>query len=107
MTFAPCSDAAPLCAGRFGIPEPAPGAPQGDCPAPDLIILPGLAFDRTGTRLGAGGGYYDRLLARPSYADIPRLGLAYAFQLVETLPREAWDLPVHAVCSEQGILWIP
>lgn len=76
-------------------------------PAPDLIIAPGLAFDRNGIRLGMGGGYYDRLLALPRHAASRRVGLAYSFQLVDSLPREAWDMPVHAVCTEKGLVWIP
>ena len=75
-------------------------------PAPDLIVAPGLAFDRNGVRLGMGGGYYDRLLALPRHRDSLRIGLAYAFQIVDSLPREAWDVPVHAVCTEKGIVWI-
>ena len=75
--------------------------------APDLIIAPGLAFDRNGIRLGMGGGYYDRLLALPRHAASRRVGLAFAFQFVDSLPREAWDMPVHAVCTEKGLVWIP
>ena len=54
-----------------------------------------------------GGGYYDRLLALPRHAASRRVGLAYSFQLVDSLPREAWDMPVHAVCTEKGLVWIP
>lgn len=129
MRFASCSGMEALAPGPFGIPEPlvpsAAGAPSRDTDAcakgfpsadagavhnglsivPDIIIVPGLAFDANGTRLGMGGGYYDRLLALPRYADSLRLGLAYSFQLVNALPREEWDIPVHAVCTELGILW--
>ncbi len=86
-----------------GPDSPDPAGP----PAPDLIIAPGLAFDRNGIRLGMGGGYYDRLLALPRHAASRRIGLAFAFQFVDSLPREAWDMPVHAVCTEKGLVWIP
>ena len=87
--------------GQDAAPDDSPPA------APDIIIVPGVAFDANGTRLGMGGGYYDRLLALPRYADSLRLGLAYSFQLVDSLPRQTWDVPVHAVCTELGILWTP
>ena len=130
MCFVACSDPDALCPGLFNIPEPAASDEElefllttDECghngesaardahnsrtpPTPDLVIVPGLAFDRTGTRLGMGGGYYDRLLALPRYRNSVRLGLAYSFQIVDNLPREDWDVPVHAVCTEQGILWI-
>lgn len=85
-----------------GQDAPDPAGP----PAPDLIIAPGLAFDRDGIRLGMGGGYYDRLLALPRHNNSLRIGLAYAFQLADSLPRQPWDVPVHAVCTEKGLVWI-
>jgi 5-formyltetrahydrofolate cyclo-ligase len=89
--------------GHFGILEPpaaqchAPGAF-----APDLILVPGVAFDLSGRRLGFGGGYYDRLLALPMAAGAHVVGLGYAFQVVERLPAEAWDRPVDTVITEQA-----
>ena len=126
MCFALCSGPRSLRPGPYSIPGPALSDEEIDFhlaadsggniggepgngrvpPSPDLIIVPGLAFDRNGIRLGTGGGYYDRLLALPRYRDSLRLGLAYSFQIVDRLPREDWDQPVHAVCTEQGILWI-
>ena len=128
MCLVACSGADGLCTGSFGIPEPPlseeetefhelytddcgnsdtpDAADKGIRPVPDIIVVPGLAFDRKGARLGMGGGYYDRLLALPRYRNSLRLGLAYSFQLVDSLPREDWDVPVHAVCTEQGMLWI-
>ena len=64
-----------------------------------LLILPLLGFDGTGTRLGMGGGYYDRTLAQAS-AQCParpfRVGLAYDFQQIERLQRQVWDQPLDA-----------
>ena len=105
MRFAPCSCPEELHPGKFGIPEPvAPHAKEEA--TPDLFIVPGVAFDVTGLRLGMGGGYYDRLLALPCHADAVRVGFAYSFQIVNSLPKDAWDVPVHAVCTDQGIVWI-
>jgi 5-formyltetrahydrofolate cyclo-ligase len=66
-----------------------------------LIVVPALAFDRHGFRLGYGGGYYDRLLAKARCASV---GLAFHETLLRTLPREAWDRPVTAVCTEEEML---
>lgn len=93
--------------GHYGIPEP----PAGVCRtpeafAPDLILVPGLAFDRQGGRLGFGGGYYDRLLALPMAADAHVVGLGYAFQLLDRLPVQAWDRPVDTVITELTTLRI-
>ena len=87
--------------GHYGIPEP----PAGQCRAPetfapDLILVPGLAFDLHGGRLGFGGGYYDRLLALPLAADALVVGLGYDFQLVDCLPIQTWDRPMDTVVTE-------
>ena len=65
----------------------------------DLFIIPGLAFDVKGNRLGRGQGYYDRFLARiPRY--IPRIGVAFRFQMVDDLPCDEYDQPVSRLVSE-------
>ena len=89
-----------LSPGRYGVPTPpasSPGQPLGDGV---LWLIPGLAFDRRGARLGRGGGSYDRALAVASGA-YP-VGLAYAFQVVSRVPVEPHDLPVRALLSEAG-----
>jgi 5-formyltetrahydrofolate cyclo-ligase len=66
------------------------------------ILVPGLAFDRAGYRLGRGAGVYDRLLASlPEH--VLRIGLIPSARLVETLPREAHDVPMHAVVTPEGV----
>jgi len=65
----------------------------------DLIILPGVAFDRQGNRLGRGGGYFDRFLAGVP-ARVPRIGLAFKFQVVKQLPSESHDQPIWRVITE-------
>ncbi len=104
MDMVPCSGPEDLRPGYCGIPEPVCPEPS-RAVRPDLVVVPGLAFDSLGFRLGMGGGFYDRLLAGPEYAGAIRLGLAYSFQVVDFLPHEAWDVPVHAVCTEKGVVW--
>lgn len=65
--------------------------------APDLILVPGAAFDKKGFRIGYGGGYYDRLLPKTRGFS---LGLCYDFQLFPGLPHEAHDVPLRGVLSE-------
>ncbi len=92
--------------GRFGILEPDPGVclPAGDL-SPDVVVTPGVAFDRRGYRLGFGGGYYDRLFSRPRMQRTIRVGLAYDFQILEKLPMEPWDRPMHALCTPKELIW--
>ncbi|MDR0937736.1 MAG: 5-formyltetrahydrofolate cyclo-ligase [Mediterranea sp.] len=83
-----------LATGRFGIEEPT-GEAFTDYPAIDLAVVPGVAFDRQGHRLGRGKGYYDRLLPRLTQAY--KLGLCFPFQLVERVPAEPSDVPMDEV----------
>ena len=83
-----------LVPGRFGIPEP-PRSARTLLPQPgDLMLVPALAYDRAGRRLGRGGGYYDRFLAR---VDCCTVGLIRAAFLLDALPAEWNDVPVSAV----------
>ncbi len=73
----------------------------------DVIFLPLLGFDARGTRLGQGGGHYDRALSFTRAFRRPLLiGFAYAAQQVETLPREKHDVPLDAVITEKGLQWL-
>lgn len=109
MYFLPCLKGQPLMVNRYGIPEPAPEtrpAPSDSNWIPEVIIVPGVAFDRKGRRIGSGGGYYDRLFAKPSFKDAVRIGIGYSFQVVSRdLPMDKWDAPLHALATEDGILW--
>jgi 5-formyltetrahydrofolate cyclo-ligase len=77
-----------LAPGRFGIPEPAAALPAVEPADVDLAIVPGVAWDADGHRLGRGGGYYDRLVPRLGG---PAWGVGFACQRVGRLPREEWD----------------
>jgi 5-formyltetrahydrofolate cyclo-ligase len=82
----------------FGVPEPAADWPLAQ---PTVFLVPLLAFDARGTRLGYGGGFYDRTLAaRPGARAI---GVAYAGQEVASLPRHDHDHPLEAVLTENGL----
>ena len=90
---------APLYPSGFGTLAPSELAPHAE---PDVVLMPLLGFDQTGTRLGYGGGYYDRTLAR--LGKRPRLiGLAFAAQELDAIPRELHDLPLDAVVTEAGV----
>ena len=89
--------------GLFGVAHPNPALARPVRPDRlDLVILPGVAFDRRCGRLGRGKGYFDRYLARVPKR-VPRVGLAFGFQVVRELPQETHDQPVWAVVTEKGI----
>jgi 5-formyltetrahydrofolate cyclo-ligase len=69
--------------------------------AVDLVILPGVAFSRAGARLGQGGGWYDRFLAKIR-EDCVMVGVAFAVQVIEDLPVEDHDIAVHHVVTQEG-----
>jgi 5-formyltetrahydrofolate cyclo-ligase len=106
---APGQGIAGLHAGYRGIAEPAPDAPPLDFEslAPHTVVLvPGAAFDRTGARLGWGGGFYDRALAAitRSCGTALLVGVCFAEQLVECVPRASHDVPVDLVVSEGEVV---
>jgi 5-formyltetrahydrofolate cyclo-ligase len=82
----------------FGMHEPGPHART---VTPDVLLIPLLAFDARGTRLGYGGGFYDRTLA--SLATKRAIGIAYAGQEVSELPCHDHDHPLDAVVTEDGV----
>ena len=87
--------------GMFGIDEPLEFVPVG-YGEPDVIIVPGIAFDKCGTRLGFGKGYYDRFLKATRGF---KIALAYDFQLTDELPKDEHDVKMDAVVTENEILY--
>jgi 5-formyltetrahydrofolate cyclo-ligase len=93
-------DGTPLIAGPFGLIQPPHDAPEA---APDLVLVPLLAFDAALHRLGQGAGHYDRALHGLRKA--LRIGVAFLGQRVDALPVDSWDQPLDAVITEAGIVW--
>lgn len=96
-----CGDA--LYPGAFGIPEPQGEPAAASLVATAIALVPVVAWDDAGGRIGRGGGHYDRAFAGPAR---PRclVGLAYAFQQVPHVPRDPWDLRLDAVVSDAGVV---
>jgi 5-formyltetrahydrofolate cyclo-ligase len=97
-----------VCPGEALRPGPwGVGEPRGDerfpPGAPGLLIVPGVGFDRSGTRLGRGGGHYDRAI-RQYRPPVAVMGLAFALQLVPSLPRCEWDETVDFIVTEREVV---
>jgi len=87
-----------LVRARFGLREPAADAPEVALAELDVIVVPGIAFDRHGGRVGWGRGHYDATLAAAPRAR--RIGLAFECQVIDRVPAEAHDAALHAVVTE-------
>jgi 5-formyltetrahydrofolate cyclo-ligase len=88
--------------GVFGVEVPLDGAPA----EPDLLLVPLLAFDARGHRLGYGGGFYDRTIAAlRARRRVVALGLAYAAQRVGLVPDAETDMRLDGIVTERGLLW--
>ena len=94
MKFIYLEDLSRVGPGYCNIPEPIEDGPVAEDPTA-LVLMPGLAFTKNGDRMGYGGGFYDKFLARePNH---PTVALCYAFQMVDTLPTAEYDIPVDCV----------
>ncbi len=98
MRFLEWREETVLATGPFGLTQPA------DAPeiAPDIILTPLVAYDRTLHRLGQGAGFYDRAFAR--YPDAWRVGIAWSAQEVAAVPTDPWDMPLHALLNEHEFM---
>ena len=93
----------PDTAGPFGIMQPRLTAPD---VTPDLILVPLVAIDGRGTRLGRGKGHYDRALGRLRRSGARLIGVGWEMQrLADTIPADAWDVPLDAFATPGGIEW--
>lgn len=105
LSFRVWTPATPLKANRHGVSEPV-GSELVPLPAIDVLLIPLVAWDRAGNRIGMGAGWYDRTLAsadrRPT-----RFGVGWSLQEAETLPADPWDVPLHAVVTERGWFTCP
>ncbi len=94
MKFIYLDDLSQVAKGYSGIPEPIQDGPVADDPTA-LVLMPGLAFDAQGHRVGYGGGFYDRFLEKePNH---PTIALCYEFQMLPELPVQEYDVPVDCV----------
>jgi 5-formyltetrahydrofolate cyclo-ligase len=105
LRFLTWTQGQPLAPNRFGIPEPVGGE---DVPPEslDVVLVPLLAFDDAGNRLGSGAGYYDRTFAFRRAAGHTRpllIGVGYAFQHRCALPASDWDVPLDLACTDAGL----
>jgi 5-formyltetrahydrofolate cyclo-ligase len=110
LAFLPHQRDSAMRRNRFGIPEPAVGPRRRASPcALDLVLMPLVAFGAGGARLGMGGGFYDRTFAASVHRRHWRrpllVGVGYAFQRVQPLPAQPWDVPLHGVVTEAGAEW--
>lgn len=101
LHFAHVASLDELRPGAFGVDEPHGDAI--DLASLDAVLVPGVAFDRRGARIGFGGGYYDRALAaiRAANPDAIFIGVAFCTQLVEEVPIEPWDILMDQIVTER------
>ncbi len=102
LFFRPWAHGVPMARGPMGTQHPAVGDPV----TPEWLIIPLLAFDRTGARLGYGGGYYDRTLAllRGGNPGLTAIGVAYAAQEIPQVPTGLHDVHLSAIATERGLI---
>lgn len=102
LRFFQVKSLAEMVVGHFGILEPAPDSREVAPEDLELMLLPGVAFDRRGFRLGYGRGYYDRYLGAPCFAGT-KIGFGYDFQLLDSLPTEGHDQPMDLLVTDQKV----
>ncbi|MGB3512273.1 MAG: 5-formyltetrahydrofolate cyclo-ligase [Microcoleaceae cyanobacterium] len=89
--------------GAYGILEPELNAPLLEPSEVDLILVPAVACDVNGYRLGYGGGFYDRMLSATEWGLKPTIGIVFEFAYLQNLPIDSWDKPLNGVCTENGV----
>lgn len=96
---------ADLQPGSYGIYEPKESlAALADYSTITKVIVPGVAYDKSGYRLGFGGGYYDRFIESLS-GDVEFIAVAYDFQVFPEIPKDPWDRPVDILVTENSIMY--
>jgi 5-formyltetrahydrofolate cyclo-ligase len=90
--------------GFYGILEPKASCERIDYESIDFILMPGVAFDRAGGRIGYGGGFYDRYLSKLNKA-IPQIAIAYSLQIVDEIPMDLHDMSIGGIITEQEIIY--
>ncbi len=106
LLYRPWQSGEPLEPDDCGIPAPLASLPALAPEQLALLLVPALAIDRQGVRLGSGGGWYDRLRADPAWRAIPALVVLPEACVCEQLPRESWDVPFAGWLDERAAHWI-
>ncbi|MCP9910156.1 5-formyltetrahydrofolate cyclo-ligase [Cyanobium sp. BA20m-p-22] len=106
LVYRPWRAGDPLGPDGCGIPAPLAGAGELPAQALGLLLVPALACDASGIRLGYGGGWYDRLRADPAWAQVPAVAVLPRGCRVERLPRDPWDVPLQGWLDEDGLAWL-
>ncbi len=94
------ADSQQLQQGQYGITEPKATLPTLSPAQADLVLVPAIACDRQGYRLGYGGGYYDRLLSQ--WRSLQTIGILFNEADLIELPTDPWDQPLNAICTDLG-----
>jgi 5-formyltetrahydrofolate cyclo-ligase len=95
-----------LCRGVFDVPEPPDDRAPLELGAGDVAIVPGVAFDARGNRLGRGKGYYDRALSGTGRSRPHLIGACFALQIVSSVPHDSRDHPMDAIVTETSLCWV-
>ena len=95
----------PLEPDDCGVPAPRVTAPVVEPGAVALLLIPSVAVHPDGFRLGYGGGWYDRLLSQPAWAQRPNLGVCFSCCTAVPFPVDPWDRPLHGQLTEKGVHW--
>ncbi len=90
--------------GMMDIPEPEPSEERRAEEEKALMIMPGLAFSRDGGRVGFGGGFYDRFLAK--HPDLVKVAVAFSWQILESVPTDEYDIPVPVIVTDEEIIYV-
>ena len=106
LVYRPWRRGDPLEPDGCRIPAPLAGAGELPAEALGLLLVPALACDASGIRLGYGGGWYDRLRADPAWAQVPAVAVLPRGCRVERLPRDPWDVPLQGWLDEDGLAWL-
>lgn len=104
MTLHAVASLEELIPGAYNIPEPAASAPVVEPSQLDLLLVPVEGLDPSGTRLGKGGGFYDRLLP---HITCPAAAVLLQYQWVPRIPKAAWDIPLRLAADAEGIHVLP
>jgi 5-formyltetrahydrofolate cyclo-ligase len=94
----------PLVKNSYGLAEPLATANPINLAATAALLIPMVGFDAQGYRLGYGGGYFDRLLASSEWQQVLKIGIAFDLALVPKIPINSWDLPLHRIFTESGMV---